>query len=874
MFIILPIIILGFTVLRAQEPSSSPGSSDVLFYDTMTGGNSSPGTWDTTSATFSSTATQEKEATQSATTEKTSTEESTTTVTTDTKPADGALVKVVEKTNKILEFYLKQTPSLIRKGIYGSEGLSAIKMKAIEQTLPDPVAAMVKTQQEITAAINPFNPSGQSLGKAALELENKIRDSFAGINLIVTADGSNSTNRYEYTARLLTKLLYPVIKGGKGPGTAGQPATLEGILEQTKTSEQIHTAFVSSTTPEDNITLNIDTGSITGEKESAALKAALSDANFKKAAEVFILLTNLKYRFENCYQSFQKESSGGAMDSASSASTGGPQYVIANEKGLGKDPCKKEDTACINKSLECGPIIEGSFMTIPEAGAAKFANGWAQLITDTESIISEKIAISNPGEITATPDGSNAGFLTCEDSSDIKKTCQSINFTLAKLTKNFQKSLSLKASGSEKSVYQQEYKEDYSDRSILKKIKPHVGNFNDSMKDPLNSLYAYLFLKLEDLLSASKSKANAQPLSTTSPASTEEPDNKSTSSNEVNAGSFPSYAQYIQSETYDTKAEQDTSMLECTNVDELKPDGIKAIQSGNTVSALQFIDSISQLRSKTNLKIDGIPIPLDWQDGNGNKFQIVLAAGAWIPLVKSKDESGNKSLSQFKYEASKSASLYIVGKSADVTETTSSKRPGFYQDFENEIKSKIDKETSAMLGKTTAYSSLLYPYQQRSSMYKFSCTSLSNNTDKKQRTVYMTPIQAMKQSSTWRLKNTNWRNSIATMDTNNLLREMIFLLAEMRQMQFEQYLQMQKGNTLAAAQVASSSAGAAAASGAMGGSDYVSSYVTGRKQDTTPGPAASSANNATESATSAVGNMDTGGTGGASAPASPPAATP
>ncbi|MFM6198184.1 MAG: pentapeptide repeat-containing protein, partial [Dolichospermum sp.] len=63
----------------------------------------------------------------------------------------------------------------------------------------------------------------------------------------------------------------------------GQPATLEGILEQTKTSEQIHTAFVSSTTPEDNITLNIDTGSITGEKESAALKAALSDANFKKA---------------------------------------------------------------------------------------------------------------------------------------------------------------------------------------------------------------------------------------------------------------------------------------------------------------------------------------------------------------------------------------------------------------------------------------------------------------------------------------------------------------------------------------------------------------------------------------------------------------
>jgi hypothetical protein len=99
---------------------------------------------------------------------------------------------------------------------------------------------------------------------------------------------------------------------------------------------------------------------------------------------------------------------------------------------------------------------------------------------------------------------------------------------------------------------------------------------------------------------------------------------------------------------------------------------------------------------------------------------------------------------------------------------------------------------------------------------------------------------------------------------------MLFLLAEMRQMQFEQYLQMEKNNTLAAAQVASSSAGAAAMDNIMGGSNDLENYLIGRKQNSTPGPAGDAASDSTESASSAMGAVDSSGaTGDSSAAATP-----
>jgi len=384
------------------------------------------------------------------------------------------------------------------------------------------------------------------------------------------------------------------------------------------------------------------------------------------------------------------------------------------------------------------------------------------------------------------------------------------------------------------------------------------------LQDPLNSLYAYLFLKLEQSIIGDSDTTTSTSSSTTSTSTTS---TTSTSTEDPNKASFPSYSNFIQSETYETTTTgSDSELLECTETTGVPAPVITIGNSPNTFSAMQYIDSMSKMNSSAGLKIEGIPIPLDWQDGNGNKYQIVLIAGAWVPLGKKKTET-TAGLKQFNYKV---GTYYLAGKSSDVTETTYSKRPGFYQSFEAGIDTKIDNETSAMLGKTTAYSTLLYPYQQRNTKYAFSCSSLTNNASKSTRTVYMTPIQAMKQSSSWRLKNTYWRNGVATMDTNNLLREMLFLLAEMRQMQFEQYLQMEKNNTLAAAQVASSSAGAAAMDNIMGGSNDLENYLIGRKQNSTPGPAGDAASDSTESASSAMGAVDSSGaTGDSSAAATP-----
>ena len=899
--IIITAIFLISNIIHAQDTASSTDSassdttiytltpSQVLFYDTLTGGSTDAGSWNSNTLEYQAgtaadnttnlnytraqieAQNQVKDAITSQTTDLTSAlatqttnitgsiEGTTAAVGTEGDETQQTLVTMIGQTNRILEYYLKNTPAMIRKGLYGTEGLNTVKLKAIEQTLPDPVATLVKTQQEISATFNPFNPSGQPPERANIELDKKIRGAFAGMSEIVIPNGASSKNRYEYTARLLSKLLYPVILGGQEAGTNGAVPAMSNIVEITRPGGsltdggQISSAFVKPATPENNIAININSETAAGEKDKSALTKALSDDDFKKAAEVYIQLSNLKHRYDNCLKQFQKDTSGPATSAATAGSGSGPDYIIANTTGL-KAPCKKDDTQCINISPECGPIMEASNLTGQEKINAKYANGWAQLITDTEATISNSINISTPQDTSEDSETIDNGFVTCSGNGEVKQACQSANLTLATLTRSYQKSLSLKGSGVNKSIYAQNYEQSYTDKSIIKTMKPHVGNFKDGLKDPLNSLYAYLFLKLEQsLMTAETQTAPSATSQSGASAGTKGTTDGSTSLEKAN---FPSYSNYMQNETYEKASANDPSLLECTDAGGVPKPIITEGKSPDTFSALQYIDSMSKMDGNSSLKIEGIPIPLDWEDGNGNKNQIVLAFGAWVPLTKLKSE-GTAELKQFNYKVSDQ--YYIAGKSPDVTETTYSKRPGFYQSFESSIDTKLSKETSALLGKTTAYSTLIYPYQQRNTKYAFSCKSLTNNANKATRTVYMTPIQAMKQSSSWRLKNTYWRNSVATMDTNNLLREMLFLLAEMRQMQFEQYLQLQKGTTLSAAQVASASAGASAMDGLMGGSNDAENYLVGRKQSSMPGPAADAASNATDTASAAMGSMDASG---------------
>ena len=74
-------------------------------------------------------------------------------------------------------------------GLYGTRGLNLAKMRAIDQTLPDALAPLVKTQQNIAAVLDPLNPSGRDLA-AQGPLDKKVRDSFAGVNDLVMPGGS------------------------------------------------------------------------------------------------------------------------------------------------------------------------------------------------------------------------------------------------------------------------------------------------------------------------------------------------------------------------------------------------------------------------------------------------------------------------------------------------------------------------------------------------------------------------------------------------------------------------------------------------------------------------------------------------------------
>ena len=381
------------------------------------------------------------------------------------------------------------------------------------------------------------------------------------------------------------------------------------------------------------------------------------------------------------------------------------------------------------------------------------------------------------------------------------------------------------------------------------------------MSDPLKSLYSYLFLKLDNSILASSG------VDITLPAASSDEDTSAAES-AARTGGLPSYSIYMDNATYGTTAQSTSTsgsttggtsagssvtvssnedLLECVDTGPVSGTPSQ-ITSGASAAAMSFINNLSGLADGKALTLEGLPIPKDWENG-GVKYQVILTAGAWIPLKLGKDEG-----SQYEYEIDvNSKKYYIIGKDSGTTTKTASERPGFYQELQTNNSTKVLSAMSAMLGRTTAYSSLLGLYEQRNTKYTFTCKSLTNtNSTKTTRTVHMTPIQAMKSGSSWRLNNTSWRKNVTTMDTNNLLREMLFLLAEMRQIQFEQYITLQKTTCIYSQLAFAQGAAMSSAAGAFGGgSDPTASYLTGRKQESGGGAGAGAADGATDAACAA-----------------------
>ena len=99
--------------------------------------------------------------------------------------------------------------------------------------------------------------------------------------------GVPASNRYEYTAKLLLKLLYPQVKGGKPVG-ADAPAIKEA-LETKNDSKGIATQFMAPSDPAYNIEFNYGSSPTEESEESAkkALTTAIGDDKPKSSKYLY-----------------------------------------------------------------------------------------------------------------------------------------------------------------------------------------------------------------------------------------------------------------------------------------------------------------------------------------------------------------------------------------------------------------------------------------------------------------------------------------------------------------------------------------------------------------------------------------------------------
>ncbi|GEM_PF-2553225 len=749
-----------------------------------------------------------------------------------------ALVTMIGRTNKLLQHYLSKTPEMIRLGIYGSKGLNASRMNSIAQTLPDPLAITVKTQQNMMALIDPFNPSARAAG-AVSNSDAKVMSAYSGLKDLNFPSVMSAGNIYEYTTIMLTNLFYPLIKGGR---SGDDIVDVDFYADK---SERVVTKWIKVAEPENNVSRNF-TGT-----HKQRIESALQNENFKKTAKLFIRLKNLQHRYKNCSENWQTKPSGSGT-SVDTSSSSKPSYIFSNEDGL------KNDKAKTRAKAECGPVTNNT--TLTDAGiinSFKYANGFPAIIEDSDTWL-EDLQITSPKEILKGGSNMESGFIDCNSSDGAKtldgfQACKALNYNIANVIDIYRSSLSLNEKGS---AYASALGSGSGANSsvsfdLLKTLKPHLSSMETALDSATGAAYTYAFYELELMLSGRKPPKSG--------------DNKQA---DGSLGAFPGMSTYIDKKTYVADSSKGSlTMLECVDQTVAKPKTTQ-FATKDTSSAAGFIDSITGLQDPNSILISGLPV-WDNFDDQGKKYMAVLAAGAFVPLSKPSTSSGNAEMDQYLYPIrTGSAQYYFAGKDAASTDKTGSTRPSIKTKYKSAAKGKLQSSAKSLITKVAAYTALQGPYDMRNTEYTYSCKSLNKNSGPAaNKTLKMTPMQAMQLSSTWRMSSSAWRSSIATMDTNNLLREIAYLLAEMRQQQFESYLQDQRILIMTTANVAQSAASADAAA-AFGGDDPkkdADDYTVGRESPSVPGGGNESADNQGAEGASSAADAASGATEGMSA---------
>lgn len=191
-----------------------------------------------------------------------------------------------------------------------------------------------------------------------------------------------------------------------------------------------------------------------------------------------------------------------------------------------------------------------------------------------------------------------------------------------------------------------------------------------------------------------------------------------------------------------------------------------------TMSSQSFIESLLKSTMSTPYVI-GLPIPKNTVDTAGRMYQWVSVAGSYF-LLSSDGTTGSWFLSKT-LNASSGSKYQVAVNSSTAGEAMWNKRKGFLASLSKAISAQNDiilKDSSVQSWALTQIKNYEY---ERSVQYTFKV----NDPNGSATTQNYTPIQILMENSRWRLNPSyGWRNSVGRMDSNELMREMLYIMSE------------------------------------------------------------------------------------------------
>ncbi len=238
-------------------------------------------------------------------------------------------------------------------------------------------------------------------------------------------------------------------------------------------------------------------------------------------------------------------------------------------------------------------------------------------------------------------------------------------------------------------------------------------------------------------------------------------------------------------------------------------------------AAKQFLEIMSGSESAGQVFVPGIPFPYD-QSGKDGSRQVISEAGATMVLVSTKSSKSKKSAPFISdiIQASIGFGLsgkFVVAIANDDGMTTNTDRQNYYKKLNTDIQKYQANKIKGLASKSFALGVMHDFAAERSTSLKTSAG------------FSITPMQIILQNGSWRLRDSQWSNSIKTMDNDNLLREIAYMLAEQQFLMTEQLVALKEIKFLKAMSSMTEAEVPSFGSGSMSGiKNQITNYIAGR----------------------------------------------